>query len=115
MTMAKGLTNGAVPMGAVVARRGIHDALMQGPEHIIEFFHGYTYSGHPLACAAGLATLDIYKRESLFERAAGLSGLWEEAVHSLRGLPNVVDIRNLGLVAAIELSPSAGRSRPARL
>ena len=107
MTVAKGLTNGAVPMGAVIARRGIHDALMQGPEHIIELFHGYTYSGHPLACAAGLATLDIYKREGLFERAAGLSGLWEDAVHSLRGLPNVVDIRNLGLVAAIELSPSA--------
>jgi beta-alanine--pyruvate transaminase len=112
MTVAKGLTNGAVPMGAVIARRGIHDALMQGPEHVIEFFHGYTYSGHPLACAAGLATLDIYRREGLFERAAGLAGLWEEAVHSLRGLPNVVDIRNLGLVAAIELSPSpAGAGR----
>src|SRR5665648_54677 len=112
MTVAKGLTNGAVPMGAVVARRGIHDALMQGPEHIIEFFHGYTYSGHPLACAAGLATLDIYRREGLFERAAGLAGLWQEAVHSLRSLPNVVDIRNLGLVAAIELSP--GPAGPGR-
>ena len=77
MTAAKGLTNGAVPMGAVVARRGIHDALMQGPEHIIELFHGYTYSGHPLACAAGLATLDIYKREGLFERAAGMAAQWE--------------------------------------
>jgi beta-alanine--pyruvate transaminase len=107
MTVAKGLTNGAVPMGAVIARRAIHDALMQGPEHVIELFHGYTYSGHPLACAAGLATLDIYAREGLFERAAGLSGQWEEAVHSLRGLPNVVDIRNLGLVAAIELSARA--------
>ena len=107
MTVAKGLTNGAVPMGAVIASRAIHDALMHGPEHMIELFHGYTYSGHPLACAAGLATLDIYAREKLFERAAGLSGLWEEAVHSLRGLPHVTDIRNLGLVAAVELSPRA--------
>jgi beta-alanine--pyruvate transaminase len=108
MTMAKGLTNGAVPMGAVVASRAIHDALMQGPEHMIELFHGYTYSGHPLACAAGLATLDIYAREKLFERASGLAGQWEEAVHSLRGLPHVTDIRNLGLVAAVELGPRAG-------
>lgn len=107
MTVAKGITNGAVPMGAVIARRAIHDALMHGPEHIIELFHGYTYSGHPLACAAGLATLEIYAREGLFQRAAGLSGQWEEAVHSLRDLPHVVDIRNLGLVAAIELSPRA--------
>jgi beta-alanine--pyruvate transaminase len=107
MTVAKGLTNGAVPMGAVIARRSIHDTLMQGPEHVIELFHGYTYSGHPLACAAGLATLDIYARDGLFARAAGLAGLWEEAVHSLRGLPHVVDIRNLGLVAAIELDSRA--------
>jgi beta-alanine--pyruvate transaminase len=107
MTVAKGLTNGAVPMGAVVAARAIHDTLMQGSEHVIELFHGYTYSGHPLACAAGLATLDIYARDRLFQRAAGMAGLWEEAMHSLRGLPNVVDIRNLGLVAAIELGPRA--------
>jgi beta-alanine--pyruvate transaminase len=105
MTVAKGLTNGAVPMGAVIARREIHDALMQGPEHVIELFHGYTYSGHPLACAAGLASLDIYARDRLFERANAMAGQWEEAVHSLRGLPNVIDIRNLGLVAAVELSP----------
>ena len=105
MTVAKGLTNGAIPMGAVIARRGIYDALMVGPEHIIELFHGYTYSGHPVACAAGLATLDIYEREGLFERAASLSAAFEEAVHSLRGSPHVVDIRNLGLVAGIELQP----------
>jgi beta-alanine--pyruvate transaminase len=108
MTVAKGITNGAVPMGAVFAQRTIHDAMMQGPEQIIEFFHGYTYSGHPLACAAGLATLDIYQRESLFERAASLLPLWQEAVHSLRGRPNVMDIRNLGLIAGIELEPRAG-------
>jgi beta-alanine--pyruvate transaminase len=108
MTVAKGLTNGAIPMGAVFAKRGIHDALMQGPEHIIELFHGYTYSGHPAACAAGLATLDIYAREGLLERAATLAPLWEEAVHSLRSSPHVIDIRNLGLVAGIELEPRPG-------
>lgn len=107
MTVAKGITNGAIPMGAAVVRRGIHDALMVGPESIIELFHGYTYSGHPVACAAGLATLDIYVREGLFERAASLSPLWEQAVHSLRGSPHVIDIRNLGLVAGIELEPRA--------
>jgi beta-alanine--pyruvate transaminase len=108
MTVAKGLTNGAIPMGAVFAKRGIHDALMHGPEHIIELFHGYTYSGHPAACAAGLATLDIYAREGLLERAASLAPLWEEAVHSLRGSPHVIDIRNMGLVAGIELEPRPG-------
>jgi beta-alanine--pyruvate transaminase len=105
MTVAKGITNGAIPMGAVFVKRAIHDAFMHGPEHIIELFHGYTYSGHPVACAAGLAALDIYQREGLFERAALLSPLWEEAVHSLRGSPHVIDIRNLGLVAGIELTP----------
>ncbi|MGO9172771.1 MAG: aspartate aminotransferase family protein [Rhodomicrobium sp.] len=110
MTMAKGLTNGAIPMGAVAVQRGIHDALMQGPEHIIELFHGYTYSGHPTACAAGLATLDIYVREGLFERAASLAPAFEDAVHSLRGSPHVIDIRNLGLVAGIELEPRAGEA-----
>ena len=105
MTVAKGITNGAIPMGAVVAKRGIHDALMVGPEHLVELFHGYTYSGHPVACAAGLATLDIYEREGVFERAASLSPLWEEAVHTLRDSPYVIDIRNLGLVAGIELEP----------
>lgn len=108
MTVAKGITNGAVPMGAVLVKRDIHDALMQGPEHVIEFFHGYTYSGHPVACAAGLATLDIYARESLFERAASLAPALQEAVHSLRGSPHVIDIRNLGLVAGIELEPRLG-------
>ena len=105
MTVAKGLTNGAIPMGAVVAKRSIHDALMTGPEHLIELFHGYTYSGHPVACAAGLATLDIYEREGLFERAAALAPAWEEAVHTLRDSPYVIDVRNLGLVAGIELEP----------
>ncbi len=107
MTVAKGLTNGAVPMGAVIAKREIHDELMQGPEHVIEFFHGYTYSGHPVACAAGLATLDIYAKEGLFERAGAMAGAWEEAVHSLKDQPHVTDIRNLGLVAAVELEPRA--------
>ena len=108
MTVAKGITNGAVPMGAVFVKRGIHDALMQGPEHVIELFHGYTYSGHPVACAAGLATLDIYAREGLFERAASLAPAFEEAVHGLRGSPHVIDIRNLGLVAGIELEARPG-------
>jgi beta-alanine--pyruvate transaminase len=110
MTVAKGITNGVVPMGAVFAKRGIHDALMQGPEHVIELFHGYTYSGHPVACAAGLATLDIYEREGLFERAASLAPVWQEAVHSLRGCPHVIDIRNLGLVAGVELEPRPGEA-----
>ncbi len=108
MTAAKGITNGAIPMGAVFAKRGIHDALMQGPEHMVELFHGYTYSGHPAACAAGLATLGIYEREGLFERAAALAPFFEEAVHSLRSSPHVIDIRNLGLVAGIELEPRPG-------
>ncbi len=108
MTVAKGITNGAIPMGAVFAKRAIHDTLMQGPEHIIELFHGYTYSGHPAACAAGMAALDIYEGEGLFERTASLLPLWEEAFHSLRGQPHVIDIRNLGLVAGIELEPRPG-------
>jgi beta-alanine--pyruvate transaminase len=108
MTTAKGLTNGAIPMGAVFVRREIHDAFMDGPENLIELFHGYTYSGHPVACAAGMAALDIYEREGLFTRAATLNPVWEDAVHSLRGCPHVVDIRNIGLTAAIELSPRAG-------
>jgi beta-alanine--pyruvate transaminase len=105
MTTAKGLTNGVLPMGAVYVRRGIYDSLMQGPEHIIELFHGYTYSGHPSACAAAIATLDIYEREGLFERAAAMAPVFEQAVHSLRDAPNVIDIRNLGLMAAVELKP----------
>jgi beta-alanine--pyruvate transaminase len=108
MTVAKGLTNGAVPMGAAIVRRGIHDAVLEATPQGIEFFHGYTYSGHPLACAAGLATLDVYEGEGLFARAAALAPYWEEAVHALRGLPHVLDLRNLGLVAAVELEPRPG-------
>jgi beta-alanine--pyruvate transaminase len=108
IVMAKGLTNGCVPMGAVAARQGIYDAFMSGPEHLIEFFHGYTYSSHPLACAAGLATLDTYAEEGLLTRAAQLQGYFAEAVHALKGEPNVIDIRNIGLVAGIELAPIAG-------
>jgi beta-alanine--pyruvate transaminase len=104
ITVAKGLTNAAVPMGAVFARQPIYEAFMQAAsESAIEFAHGYTYSGHPLACAAAMATLDIYQEESLFERAQALSQYWEDAVHSLKGLPYITDIRNLGLVAGIEL------------
>ncbi len=108
MTVAKGITNGVVPMGATFVQRGIHDALMHGPEHLVELLHGYTYSGHPTACAAGLATLEIYAREGLFERAASLAPAFQEAVHSLRGGPHVIDVRNLGLVAGIELEPRPG-------
>lgn len=109
MTLAKGITNGAVPMGAVFARRDIYDAVVDGSPSGIEFFHGYTYSGHPLACAAGLATLDTYADEGLFERAAELAPYWEDAVHSLRGEPHVIDIRNLGLVAGVELTARDGQ------
>jgi beta-alanine--pyruvate transaminase len=109
MTTAKGLTNGAVPMGAVFAQRKIYDAFMQGPENAIELFHGYTYSAHPIACAAGLATLDIYQREGLLRRAASLAPRLESAVHSLKGLPHVIDIRNYGLIGAVELEPRAGK------
>jgi beta-alanine--pyruvate transaminase len=105
ITAAKGLTNGAVPMGAVFVRNEIYDAFMTGPEHAIELFHGYTYSGHPVACAAGAATLDIYENEQLLTRAAELAAYWEDALHSLHGLPHVIDIRNLGLVGGIELEP----------
>jgi beta-alanine--pyruvate transaminase len=108
MTVAKGLTNGCVPMGAVFAQQFIHDAFMNGPEHLIEFFHGYTYSGHPLACAAALATLDTYAEEGLLTRGRDMAGFFEEAVHTLGGLPNVIDVRNLGLVGGIELAPIAG-------
>ena len=109
MTTAKGLTNGAIPMGAVFAHRKVHDAFMQGPEHLVELFHGYTYSAHPAACAAALATLDIYAKESLLTRAAELAPQWENAVHSLKGLPHVVDIRNYGFIGAVELEPRPGR------
>ncbi len=108
ITTAKGLTNGAVPMGAVFVRKQIYDAFMNGPQNVIELFHGYTYSAHPVACAAALATQEIYERDGLLTRGATLAKTWEDAVHSLRDLPNVIDIRNLGLVAGIELQPRAG-------
>jgi beta-alanine--pyruvate transaminase len=108
ITCAKGLTNGAVPMGAVIVKKAVHDAFMQGPEGI-ELFHGYTYSAHPVACAAGLAALSIYSREGLLTRAKTLARDWEEAAHSLRGLPHVLDVRAYGLIAGIELEPLAGK------
>jgi beta-alanine--pyruvate transaminase len=110
ITTAKGLTNGVVPMGAVLVRSAIHDAFMQGPEHAFELCHGYTYSGHPLACAAGLATLQVYRDDQLFQRSAALAPYWEDAVHSLKGLAHVIDLRNLGLVAGIELEPRVGKA-----
>ena len=108
MTVAKGLTNGCVPMGAVFAKQHIHDAFMNGPEHLIEFFHGYTYSAHPLACAAALGTLDTYADEGLLTRAAELQGYFAESLHALKNEPNVIDIRNIGLVGGIELAPLPG-------
>ena len=108
MTVAKGLTNGCVPMGAVITRDTVHDVFMNGPEHLIEFFHGYTYSAHPLACAAGLATLDTYAEEGLLTRAGQLQDTFADAVHSLRGEPHVIDVRNIGLVCGIELAPLPG-------
>jgi beta-alanine--pyruvate transaminase len=104
ITFAKGITSGSVPMGGVIVRKGIYDAFMKGPEHVIELFHGYTYSAHPLACAAGLATLDIYRDEGLFERARKLEPMWCEAAMSLKGLPNVLDIRPVGLTVGIDLA-----------
>ena len=109
MTTAKGLTNGTVPMGAVFASNDIHDAFMTGHDHMIEFFHGYTYSAHPLACAAALGTLDTYAEEGLLTRGAELADYWADAIHSLRGLPHVIDTRNLGLIGAVELEPIAGQ------
>ncbi len=108
ITAAKGLTSGTVPMGAVIVRKGIHEAFMKGPELSPELFHGYTYSGHPLACAAALATLKLYAEEDLFARANSLAGGFEDAAHGLEDLPHVVDVRNLGLVAGIELEPVPG-------
>jgi len=108
ITCAKGLTNAAVPMGAAVAATHVYDAIVNGAPAGIELFHGYTYSGHPLAAAAGLATLELYQEEGLFERARALSAPWADAVHSLRGARHVIDVRNLGLVAGVELEPRAG-------
>jgi beta-alanine--pyruvate transaminase len=105
MTVAKGLTSGTVPMGAVLASKDIYDTFMTGPEGAIEFFHGYTYSGHPLAAAAGCATLDVYQEEGLFERARSIEDKFADALHSLKGEPNVIDVRNFGLIGAVELEP----------
>jgi beta-alanine--pyruvate transaminase len=110
MTCAKGLTNATVPMGAVFVRKGIYDAFMNASaDNMVELFHGYTYSAHPLAAAAGLAALDVYQKDGLFIRAKELSPYFEDAAHSLNGLPNVVDIRNLGLMAGVELAPRPGK------
>jgi len=109
MVTAKGLTNGVIPMGAVLVTPEIHDAFMHGPENLIELFHGYTYSGNPIAAAAGLATLETYREEGLFERAAELAPYWEDMLHALRDCRHVIDIRNIGLIGAIELQPIAGQ------
>ena len=109
ITFAKGVTNAAAPTSGVLVRKGIYEAHMNGPEHMVELFHGYTYSGHPLAVAAGLATLDIYREENLFERARSLEAGFAEAMLSLKGLPNVVDIRPIGLMCGIDLEPIAGK------
>lgn len=108
ITMAKGLTNAAVPMGAVAVHRSVHDDIVHGAADGIELFHGYTYSGHPVACAAALATLDLYERDGLFHRAEELGSYWADAAHGLRGLPHVIDVRTIGLVAGIELQPRPG-------
>ena len=104
-TTAKALANGVIPMGAVFVQDKIYDAFMQGPENMVEFFHGYTFSGNPMACAAALGTLDTYEEEGLLTRGTELGGYWEDAVHSLKDLPNVIDLRNMGLIAGIELEP----------
>ena len=111
ITCAKALTNAAVPMGGVIVKQGIYDTFMEkgGPDSAIEFFHGYTYSGHPLAAAAACASLDLFREEKLFERVAALAPYWEDAAHSLKGLPHVIDIRTIGLVAGIELQPMADK------
>jgi beta-alanine--pyruvate transaminase len=108
LTLAKGMTNGCVPMGGVLVSKSVYDSFMQGPDGI-ELFHGYTYSAHPVACAAGLATLDIYQREGLLTRAKSLAGKWEDAAHALQGLPHVIDVRNYGLILGLELAPIAGK------
>ena len=108
ITTAKGITNGTVPIGAVFMKEDLYQAFMTGPENSIEMPHGYTYSAHPVACAAGLGTMDVYEEEGLLTRVGELAQYWEDAAHSLRDCPNVIDIRNLGLIAAIELAPRAG-------
>jgi beta-alanine--pyruvate transaminase len=108
ITCAKGISNGCVPMGAVIVRQDVHDAFMTGPEHLIEFAHGYTYSAHPLACAAALGTLDTYAEEGLLTRATELGDYFAQAVHGLKGEPHVIDVRNIGLVGGIELAARPG-------
>lgn len=108
ITFAKGITAGAVPMGGVLVRKGIYDAFMKGPEHTIELFHGYTYSAHPLACAAALATLDLYAEEDLFARARRIEPLWADAIMSLKTKPGVLDIRTVGITGAVDLPPREG-------
>ncbi|MFA5956034.1 aspartate aminotransferase family protein [Hyphomicrobium sp.] len=110
ITTAKGVTNGTIPMGAVFVKSHIHDAFMNGPEWMIDFFHGYTYSGHPVACAAAIGTLDTYAEEGLLTRAAELAPYWEERMHALKELPHVIDIRNIGLIGAIEFAPDPERA-----
>ncbi|MBP5992092.1 MAG: aspartate aminotransferase family protein [Proteobacteria bacterium] len=109
MTVAKGISNGCVPMGAVFCKREIHDVFMTGPEHLIEFAHGYTYSAHPLACAAALGTLDTYAEEGLLTRAAQMAPYFEDALHSLKGARHVIDVRNIGLVGGVELESIPGQ------
>ncbi|WP_341644071.1 aspartate aminotransferase family protein [Thauera sp. SDU_THAU2] len=108
ITTAKGLTNGVIPMGAVIVREEIYQALMQGPDNAVELFHGYTYSGHPVAAAAGLATLQVYREEDTFARARAIEPVFEEAIHALKGAPHVIDVRNFGLMGGIELEPRPG-------
>jgi beta-alanine--pyruvate transaminase len=108
LTFAKGVTSGSVPMGGVIVRQGVYDAFMRGPEESIELFHGYTYSAHPLACAAGLAALDLYRDEQLFERARKLEARFADAAMALKNLPGVLDIRTVGLTAGIDLASRPG-------
>ena len=108
ITTAKGLTNGVIPMGAVLVRDHVYDAFMQGPDFMIELFHGYTYSGHPVAAAAGIATMDVYEEEGTFEQATALAQPFEDLLHSFADHPKVIDVRNCGLMGAIELAPREG-------
>jgi beta-alanine--pyruvate transaminase len=108
ITVAKGLTNGVIPMGAVLVKESVYQALMNGPENLIELFHGYTYSGHPIAAAAGLATMEIYQEENTFAKVRSIEGTFEKLIHELKGEPNVIDIRNIGLMGGIELAPRPG-------
>ena len=110
ISFAKGVTSGMVPLGGVLVGDGIYEPFMQGPEHLVEFFHGYTYSGHPLACAAAVATLDVYQEEGLFQRARMLEPVLEDAIHSLSDEPKVIDVRNLGIAAAVEFQPIEGQA-----